>query len=113
LTVTGFVPGETVYRVIASTPRIQTTGVADGTGAASLPGVIPSDIGAGDHTVALYAPGSGHGARQAITVTVTLPRTGTSWVVSLWAGVLVGGGLMLWRTTRCSRSASMPTDVAH
>ena len=111
LTVTGFVPGETVYVVIASTSRILTTGVADDAGTASLSGVVPSDIGPGDHTVALYAPGSGHGARQAITVTMTLPRWGTSWMVSLWASVLVGGGLMLWRTTRHSRSASMPSDA--
>jgi hypothetical protein len=75
----GFVPGEFVQLIVASTPRIIGSGYADSEGKIRLSGSLPTDLAAGEHSLALYAPQSGRGVRQPITIEVSLlPATGTS-----------------------------------
>jgi len=73
----GFVPGEDVHLIVASTPQIIATGQADSSGRIRLTGTLPSNLASGQHSLALYAPGSGRGVRQPITVEqLRLPATG-------------------------------------
>ena len=73
----GFVPGEDVHLIVASTPQIIATGKADSSGRIRLSGTLPSNLASGQHNLALYAPGSGRGVRQPITVEqISLPATG-------------------------------------
>ena len=73
----GFVPGEDVHLIVASTPQIIATGQADSSGRIRLSGTLPSNLASGQHSLALYAPGSGRGVRQPITVEqLQLPATG-------------------------------------
>ena len=74
----GFVPGEYVQLIVASTPQIIATGQADSLGRIRLSGALPSNLANGQHNLALYAPVSGRGVRQPITVEQNfLPATGT------------------------------------
>ena len=73
----GFVPGEDVLLIVASTPQIIASGQADSSGRIRLAGALPSNLASGQHNLALYAPVSGRGVRQPITVEqVNLPATG-------------------------------------
>jgi hypothetical protein len=73
----GFVPGEFVQLIVASTPQVIASGYADSLGRIRLTGTLPSGLESGQHNVALYAPVSGHGVRQPITVEqIQLPATG-------------------------------------
>ena len=73
----GFVPGEFVQLIVASTPQVIATGFADSLGRVRLTGSLPSELESGQHNLALYAPVSGRGVRQPITVEqVNLPATG-------------------------------------
>ena len=123
---TGFNANEMVLMVMASNPVVIGSTNADANGNVAITGVIPSSATVGNHTLALYAPVSGFGAKQAITVTVptpvsesgsvsdnsgsvstpnvnpdTLPATGQGSNPSLLAYLLliVGIGLLLGRRT--------------
>jgi hypothetical protein len=73
----GFVPGELVQLIVASTPQVIATGYADSLGRIRLTGSLPSGLESGLHNLALYAPVSGRGVRQPITVEqLQLPATG-------------------------------------
>jgi LPXTG-motif cell wall-anchored protein len=91
----GFVPGEFVQLIVASTPQVIGSGYADAQGVVTLSGNIPASLTSGSHTLAVYAPGSGTGFRQPITVDgLTLPATGSSnrlWpvMVMLCAGAVL------------------------
>lgn len=75
----GFAASEYVQLVVASTPQVIGSGYADTNGVVALTGTLPSSLSAGAHTLAVYAPGSGVGFSQSITVTTpTLPSTGTA-----------------------------------
>ena len=75
----GFTPGELVQLVVASTPQVIGSGYANASGFVTLTGALPRNLGAGKHTVALYAPVSKRGFRQPITVTTSqLPATGST-----------------------------------
>jgi hypothetical protein len=100
---TGFTPGETVQLIVASTPRIIGTGVADQSGSVTVKGVIPKNLEIGEHTLALYSPANGFGFRQSFTVgRVSLPATGTNtktpFVPILL--LLIGGALILTMNSR-------------
>ena len=62
--VTGFTPGQTVMVMVASTPQVLDMVTADDDGALRARVLIPSDLGAGEHTLAVWAPDSGVGFRQ-------------------------------------------------
>lgn len=86
----GFTPFEYVQLVVASTPQVIGLGYADAQGFVTITGNLPSGLAAGSHTLAVYAPGSGIGFTQPITVSApTLPATGTNQNdnsrVALWA----------------------------
>ena len=117
---TGFNANELVLMVMASNPMVIGSTNADANGKVAITGVIPSNATAGNHTLALYAPVSGFGAKQAITVTIpvavsgsgnsvstpnvdpnTLPATGRGSNPALLANLLLiaGIGLLLGRRT--------------
>ena len=73
---TGFNANEMVLMVMASNPMVIGSTNADANGNVAITGVIPSNATVGNHTLALYAPVSGFGAKQAITVTVPTPESG-------------------------------------
>ena len=122
----GFNANEMVLMVMASNPMVIGSTNADANGNVAITGVIPSNATAGNHTLALYAPVSGFGAKQAITVTIpvavsgsgsasdnsgsvstpnvnpdTLPATGRGSNPALLANLLLiaGIGLLLGRRT--------------
>ena len=72
----GFKPGEFVQLIVASTPQVIASGYADAQGFVTLTGTIPTDLATGKHTLAVYAPVSGVGFSQPITV-VASPTTTT------------------------------------
>jgi hypothetical protein len=73
----GFVPGEYVQLIVASTPQVIASGYADSLGRIRLTGSLPSGLESGLHNLALFAPVSGRGVRQPITVEqFQLPATG-------------------------------------
>ena len=80
----GFNPGETVHLVVASAPRVIGSGIADSTGSVTVEGIIPDDLDAGQHTLALFAPVSGVGLRQVVSIGSTvLPTTGGNGLSSV------------------------------
>jgi LPXTG-motif cell wall-anchored protein len=92
----GFVPGEFVQLIVASTPQVIGSGYANAQGVVTLSGNIPASLSSGNHTLALYAPESGTGFKQPITVAgLTLPATGTSnrlWPMMM---MLFGGAALI------------------
>ena len=92
----GFVPGEFLQLIIASTPQVVGSGYADAQGGGSLTGQLPADFPAGSHTLAVYAPVSGIGFKQPISVeALTLPATGSSqrlWPIMM---MLFGGAALI------------------
>ena len=85
ITVPGFVPGERVQFILASTPQLLASTTADVDGVATATFVFPRDV-QGFHTLAVFAPVSARGMRQGILIypfgTViglgTLPKTGAT-----------------------------------
>jgi uncharacterized repeat protein (TIGR02543 family) len=95
VTFSGFVPGEFVQLIVASTPQVIGSGYADAQGVVTLTGDIPAGLAAGNHTLAVYAPVSGIGFKQPISVeALTLPATGSS--LRLWPiMMMLFGGVAL------------------
>ena len=95
----GFTPFEYVQLVVASTPQVIGSGYANAQGVVTITGNLPSGLAAGSHTLAVYAPGSGIGFSQPITVSAsTLPVTGSRedgnsqlalWALTLGIAVIV------------------------
>jgi hypothetical protein len=89
ISVPGFVPGEHVQMILASTPQLLASTTTDSNGVATFAFVFPRDV-QGFHTLAVFAPVSARGMRQAIFIhpvgTVlglgTLPKTGSE--IQLW-----------------------------
>ena len=99
LTVTadGFVPGEQVSVLIASTPRLLGTATVGADGTATSTVSLPTDL-LGGHTIIVWSPTTGRGVRQPIMIEGgLLPATGsTDHLISLTIGVvLVGVWLVL------------------
>jgi LPXTG-motif cell wall-anchored protein len=110
ISVPGFVPGEYVQIILASTPQLLASTTADSGGVVATTIVFPREI-EGSHTLALFAPVSGRGMRQSIVInriaaaidtgtlpTVvgsdTLPKTGSE--IHLWLpSVIASLGLLL------------------
>ena len=91
VTISGFAPGEFVQLIIASTPQVIGSGYANAQGVVTLSGKIPTDLASGNHTLAVYAPESGTGFNQPITVAgLVLPATGWSG-----AGLLYGWAMLM------------------
>ena len=73
----GFKPFEFVQLIVASTPKVIGSGYANAQGVVTITGTLPNSLSSGSHTLAVYAPKSGIGFSQAITVSqAKLPATG-------------------------------------
>jgi hypothetical protein len=98
----GFTPFEFVQLIVASTPQVIGSGYADAQGVVTLRGNLPSNLASGNHTLAVFAPVSGVGFTQPITVSQPLlPATGSDgrnnlYVIAMLLFVL---GLVVRRTT--------------
>lgn len=102
----GFKPFEFVQLIVASTPKVIGSGYADAKGVVTLSGNLPASLASGNHTLAVYAPVSGIGFSQPITVSQsTLPATGSNnqSLLTALAMLLLVGGLALRRTRRHER----------
>jgi hypothetical protein len=112
----GFTPFEYVQLVVASTPQVIGAGYADAQGVVTISGNVPSNLSPGRHTLAVFAPVSGLGFRQPITVsTPSLPVTGydggVDLQVALWAVTL--GLVALWFARRRLLNRSDTMGPAH
>ena len=99
----GFTPGEEVQIVVASTPRLLTTVLADGEGYVSVRVPLPSDLAEGRHMLAVVSRESSKGVRQPVTVergddSRQLPSTGMP--LPVWPLVLVAVGTVVLRIRR-------------
>ena len=94
----GFTPFEYVQLIIASTPQVIGSGYANAQGFVTISGILPATLGLGSHTLAVFAPVSGVGFSQPITVSQPwLPATGSNdqdRLLVLALMLLVGGLLM-------------------
>jgi LPXTG-motif cell wall-anchored protein len=103
----GFTPFEYVQLIVASTPQVIGSGYADAQGVVTISGNLPANLTSGNHTLAVYAPASGVGFSQPITVSQPmLPATGSDdqsrlYVVAL---MLLVGGLLVRRSRNIERS---------
>jgi uncharacterized delta-60 repeat protein/LPXTG-motif cell wall-anchored protein len=104
VTFSGFKPFEFVQLIVASTPRVIGSGTANAQGVVTIQGNLPTNLGAGSHTLAVFAPASGIGFTQKITVSpATLPATGSNQMnLFIIAVLLFGVGLFLRRTRKVS-----------
>ena len=83
VTIGGFAPNELVQLIVASTPQVIGFASANAQGVVTLSGNLPEGLASGQHTLAVYAPVSGIGFSQPITVespstTTTLAPSNTS-----------------------------------
>jgi uncharacterized repeat protein (TIGR02543 family)/LPXTG-motif cell wall-anchored protein len=104
ITFSGFVPGEFVQLIVASTPQVIGSGYANAQGVVTLSGNIPAGLAVGNHTLAVYAPVSGIGFKQPISVeALTLPATGSSQRLWPFMMILFGGValIVVSRRRRC------------
>ena len=98
----GFTPFEFVQLIVASTPQVIGSGYADAQGVVTLRGNLPSDLASGNHTLAVFAPVSGIGFTQPITVSQPLlPATGSDGQNNLFviAMLLFVLGIVVRRTS--------------
>ena len=68
VTIGGFAPNELVQLIVASTPQVIGFASANAQGVVTLSGNLPEGLASGQHTLAVYAPVSGIGFSQPITV---------------------------------------------
>ena len=101
LTGRGFGPRKSVNLYVASDPVYLGSGVADDDGVVTIEGVIPDDLDAGEHSLALIDPETGFGFRQSISLDApdassALPTTGTDStpMMALAALFVLGGGAL-------------------
>ena len=102
VTVGGFTAGDTVRLVVASTPQVLGSGLADASGSVTLSGVIPVDLAPGDHTIAAI-DAEGRGFRQTVTAfAASLPATGGSGSFSIGV-MLIALGVAMTMALRLRR----------
>ena len=98
----GFTPFEFVQLIVASTPQVIGSGYANAQGVVTLRGNLPSNLASGNHTLAVFAPVSGVGFTQPITVSQPLlPATGSDGQNNLYviAMLLFVLGIVVRRTS--------------
>ncbi len=79
----GFNPNELVLLLIASNPVVIGSANADANGNVVFLTSIPAGTATGSHHLVVYAPVSGFGASQAVTVTIPTPVAGTTGAVAV------------------------------
>jgi hypothetical protein len=75
VTIGGFAPNELVQLIVASTPQVIGFATANAQGVVTLSGNLPEGLASGEHTLAVYAPVSGIGFSQPITVATSNTTT--------------------------------------
>lgn len=78
----GFVGGEEVWIILASTPRRLASATVNGDGTVSHTIKLPSNF-AGKHTLVVWSPTTGRGVRQTITILVSVKAKKTKTVSSI------------------------------
>lgn len=63
----GLVPRQWVQLIVASTPAVLDTALADASGSVSLSGRVPASLSPGNHHLVVFQPQSKTGVRQAMT----------------------------------------------
>lgn len=66
----GLVPRQWAQLIVASTPEVLDTALADASGSVSLSGRVPASLSPGNHHLAVFQPQSKTGVRQAMTYTL-------------------------------------------
>ena len=66
----GLVPRQWVQLIVASTPEVLDTALADASGSVSLSGRVPASLSPGNHHLVVFQPQSKTGVRQAMTYTL-------------------------------------------
>ena len=66
----GLVPRQWVQLIVASTPAVLDTAIADASGSVSLSGRVPASLSPGNHHLAVFQPQSKTGVRQVMTYTL-------------------------------------------
>ncbi|MEI8323066.1 MAG: fibronectin type III domain-containing protein, partial [Actinomycetes bacterium] len=66
----GLVPRQWVQLIVASTPEVLDTAIADASGSVSLSGRVPASLSPGNHHLAVFQPQTRTGVRQAMTYTL-------------------------------------------
>ena len=95
----GFAPLEYVQLIVASNPKVIGSGYANSQGVVTISGNLPANLASGGHTLAVYAPASGVGFAQPITVAqTTLPKTGGNDQLLLLALTLLLSGFLIRRS---------------
>ena len=95
----GFAPLEYVQLIVASNPKVIGSGYANSQGVVTISGNLPANLASGGHTLAVYAPVSGVGFAQPITVAqTTLPKTGGNDQLLLLALTLLLSGFLIRRS---------------
>jgi hypothetical protein len=79
----GFNPNELVLLLIASNPVVIGSANADANGNVVFLTSIPAGTATGSHHLIVYAPVSGFGASQAVTLTIPTPVAGTTGTVAV------------------------------
>ncbi len=102
---TGFVGGEAVQVIIASDPVVLAVVNANHAGIVATTVTVPEEY-FGNHTIALWAPESGRGSRQAITVTTEVLAATGGWTYAALGAAMLLAGLGLAGAARRSRRAS-------
>lgn len=103
VTLGGFVPNEWVQLIVASTPQVLDTEKADASGRVTLSGTLPSTLGSGSHTLAVFAPASKRGFRQ--TISVSTPST-TAGSATLSTTATTNASLSTTATTSSSATST-------
>jgi LPXTG-motif cell wall-anchored protein len=93
LTGRGFGPRKSVNLYVASDPVYLGSAIADDDGVVTIEGVIPDDLDAGEHSLALIDPETGFGFRQDVSLDTAdapsgLPATGTDSTPMMALGAL-------------------------
>jgi hypothetical protein len=109
VTYSGFVPNEWVQMIVASTPQVLDTEKADSTGRVTLRGVLPSNLGSGSHTLAIYAPASKRGFKQ--TISVSSPTTTTETNAVSGGTTVTTTALRTVTGVTTTTSSSIPTST--
>ena len=72
VTTGGFVAGEEVWFLVASTPRRLGSGIVSSDGTITAKVTLPTDL-VGNHTLVVWSPTTGRGVRQPITIAASAP----------------------------------------
>jgi len=107
----GFEPNEWVQLIVASTPQVIDVAKANASGKVALSGQVPTTLTAGSHTLAVYAPQSKRGFKQAITVQSTSGSSATPATSTTTAVSSVTTGTNTPSTTQATTSAPVTTAI--